>query len=349
MGSSTGDKDTYSVNFLNGVGIGIYSVDLKAGMYAEPTPKWHVDWEIDVINKTTGANVLNYKYDLEGKIVDVIFDSSSLGDTIAWIPYVEEFRKKHNCKVNVFGWWRTLFEKTYPEINFFEIGHDTKEEPYDRKHLGWYYDDKTGQFRGDMHKNDPREISLQQTASDIFGLKYNEIRTNINIDKRNYKRPVEGKYVTMNTHGTAQCKYWNYIDGWKIVVSYLKSKGYEVISLDKYKEYGRADLGFLNSIPDNTIDKTGDKPIEERVFDMSQAEFHMGTGSGLSWLAWGTGIPVLLVSNFSKPFSEMTMNCVRVYNDEPTSGYWNDTQHLFDRGDWIWNPYEDLNLSLIHI
>jgi hypothetical protein len=32
-----------------------------------------------------------------------------------------------------------------------------------------------------------------------------------------------------------------------------------------------------------------------------------------------------------------------VYNDEPTSGYWNDTNHLFDRGDWSWNPYKDLN------
>ena len=31
----------------------------------------------------------------------ICFDSKAIGDTLAWFPYVEEFRKKHECEVVV--------------------------------------------------------------------------------------------------------------------------------------------------------------------------------------------------------------------------------------------------------
>jgi hypothetical protein len=34
--------------------------------------------------------------DLKDKRVYIAFDSKSLGDNVAWIPYVLEFQKKHN-------------------------------------------------------------------------------------------------------------------------------------------------------------------------------------------------------------------------------------------------------------
>jgi hypothetical protein len=40
--------------------------------------------------------------DLTNKRVYISFDSKSLGDSIAWIPYVLEFKKKHDCKVIVY-------------------------------------------------------------------------------------------------------------------------------------------------------------------------------------------------------------------------------------------------------
>ena len=39
---------------------------------------------------------------IKGKVVYIIFQSKGLGDTLAWFPYVEEFRKKYNCKVKLF-------------------------------------------------------------------------------------------------------------------------------------------------------------------------------------------------------------------------------------------------------
>ena len=32
---------------------------------------------------------------IKGKVVYIIFQSKGLGDTLAWFPYVEEFRKKY--------------------------------------------------------------------------------------------------------------------------------------------------------------------------------------------------------------------------------------------------------------
>jgi autotransporter strand-loop-strand O-heptosyltransferase len=37
---------------------------------------------------------------------------------------------------------------------------------------------------------------------------------------------------------------------------------------------------------------------------LRHASFFIGLGSGLSWLAWASGIPVVLISGFSLPNSE---------------------------------------------
>ena len=50
--------------------------------------------------------------------------SSSLGDTLAWIPQVEEWRRVHQCKVDVYvsPHLYPLFNTSYPLLNFvFEI------------------------------------------------------------------------------------------------------------------------------------------------------------------------------------------------------------------------------------
>jgi hypothetical protein len=54
--------------------------------------------------------------------VFIAFDSSSLGDTIAWMPYVLEFKKKHECDVVVSTHKNFLFEKVYPELEFVNPG-----------------------------------------------------------------------------------------------------------------------------------------------------------------------------------------------------------------------------------
>jgi hypothetical protein len=72
--------------------------------------KWTAKvWEND---KLIYENTL----DLTSKRVYIGFESSSLGDTIAWMPYCLEFQKKHNCKLLVSTFHNKLFD--YPEIEF---------------------------------------------------------------------------------------------------------------------------------------------------------------------------------------------------------------------------------------
>ena len=36
---------------------------------------------------------------VQGKTVHIVFQSNALGDTLAWFPYVEQFRIENKCKV----------------------------------------------------------------------------------------------------------------------------------------------------------------------------------------------------------------------------------------------------------
>ena len=136
---------------------------------------------------------------------------------------------------------------------------------------------------------------------------------------------------------------WNWKGGWKQVIEYLKNMGYQVVDIDKYAIFGNGSC--MNHIPENAIDKTGELPIQDRMVDLKYADFFIGIGSGLSWLAWGVGTPNIMISSFSKPFCEMRDNCVRVYNEHPNSGIFNRIDNggksKFDASDWHWNPISE--------
>lgn len=59
--------------------------------------------------------------------------------------------------------------------------------------------------------------------------------------------------------------------------------------------------------------------------------------SGLSWLANGVGIPVVLISGFTLPLNEFATP-YRVINYHVCNGCWNDTQIVFDHKDFEWCP-----------
>ena len=49
---------------------------------------------------------------------------------------------------------------------------------------------------------------------------------------------------------------------------------------------------------------TGHRPILERIAILEHADFFIGLASGLSWLAWELGVPVVQISGFTLPGSE---------------------------------------------
>jgi len=290
---------------------------------------WYTDWRIRVQDKNKPGVEFQERLDLENKNVLIDFQSNSLGDNIAWIPYVDEFRRKYNCNVYCASWFNYMFEKEYPEINFIDPG-GVVENLYIKYILGWWLD------QHHRHPNDVREIPLQRTATDILGLHYVEIKTKITIPDK--PRTIEEPYVCIGIHGTSQCKYWNHKDGWQKVVDYLNEQGYKVVLISK--EYSLGKEPVMNYPPENIIDKTGDYSLEDRMVDLNHAEYYIGIGSGLSWLAWAVGTPTILISSMSKPWHEFKTNSIRVYRESINSGYWNDSNFEFNRGDWNWNPIQ---------
>ena len=118
-----------------------------------------------------------------------------------------------------------------------------------------------------------------------------------------------------------------YPGGWQTIVDYLNSIGYKVVVIHQQ----------ANTL-DNVIDKTGNIDIMDRAIDLYHADFMIGIGSGVSWLAWALEKPVIMISGFSAPSCEFSNKNYRVINQSVCNGCFNDVRHKFDRGDWNWCP-----------
>ena len=254
-------------------------------------------------------------------------DSSSLGDTIAWFPYVEEFRKKHKCNVICSTFNNDFFKKTYPEIEFVNPG-TTVHNLYKMFTIGWFY--KNDEMNLDRNPCNFRDQNLQKTACDILGLEFEEVRPKLDFTPQ--ERPYDDKYVCIANHSTAQAKYWNNPEGWQKTVDWLKLKGYRVVLLSKEPD------NFMGNRNPVGVDKISDKSLKEIMNYIWHSELFIGLGSGLSWVSWALGKQTVLISGFSRPNCEMS-DCIRIFTPEPyntCNGCFNDFK--LDAGDWNWCP-----------
>ena len=120
---------------------------------------------------------------------------------------------------------------------------------------------------------------------------------------------------------TTQAKYWNNPTGWREVVAFLKESGYRVICIDQKPVHGTGT--DLEPHPHGAEDQTGDQPLVERARWIKHAEFFVGLSSGLSWLAWAVGTPVVMISGFTHPINEFATP-YRVINYHACNSCWND-------------------------
>lgn len=300
----------------------IYTSTINHGMFSSALRRWVFDCEMEVRDESDNVISTFNLFDRfkNGKIL-VSIDSSALGDSIAWLPYIEEFRKKYEIKdLTVTTFWNQLFDGQYADIKFKHPGY--------REHgidaiigVGWYTEDDRN-----IHKNDPRSIPMQQVSSDLLGVDYaGEIRPLVN--KTIKSRPTDKKYVCIATESTAGAKYWHYPGGWQRLVDLLKLVGYDVVVIHKQA----TDLKGV-------IDRTGDLPIEDRISDLLQCEFFIGLGSGMSWLSWSLEVPTVMISGFSLPSMEFLDKTLRIINKDVCHGCFSNPEHKFDRGDWWWCP-----------
>jgi autotransporter strand-loop-strand O-heptosyltransferase len=314
--------EPYTVHIKDASGSVIFSSQIITGHFCYAYRRWIDDITIFVYDKN-GDQV--HEFNLLKKIrsgkVMIALGSSSLGDTLAWVPYVNRFAEVHNCSdITITTFWNHLFEGQYDVLKFKNPGY--REDNIDvLVGVGWYQETDIN-----YHKVDPRLCPLQKVASDMLGLEYiGEIKPRL---KKTIKgKPSDKKYICIGTESTAAAKHWNYPGGWQQLINLFKNIGYEVVIIHKQENHFS-----------NVIDKTGDRPIEDRISDILNCEFFVGVGSGLSWLSWGLDVPVVMISGFSQPFCEFTDKTLRIINTDVCHGCFNRVEHKFDKGDWWWCP-----------
>lgn len=324
------DTQSYTLKFIDlDSKSTVYETTIGNNRWAKANRQYFTNWKLEVYSN--GQIIDSHTFDCRDKHVFIKFESSSLGDTLAWIPYVDEFRKKHNCKVSCFTFMNDLFRSEYPEINW--VGQDfNSSDLYASYLIGWFYN-SDGSVDKNRNPLDFKPQTLQKTASDILGLEYKEIRPKLNTSSLSVKKDYP-KLAVIATQSTTQAKYWNNPNGWGELVNYLKSIGYTVACIDKNSSFGIS--GNFNTIPNGVLDWTGDYPLQRRMEQILSADLFIGLGSGLSWLSWALGQKTVLISGFSEPYSEME-GCIRIKT--PTgkcTGCFNRSR--LDAGDWLWCP-----------
>lgn len=299
----------------------VYNLTLHNNTWAKTSLQYFIPWRIIAEND---EDRFEYDLDFTGQRVLITFESSALGDTLAWIPYVEEFRKKWNCQVFCSTFWNNLFENSYTDINFIKPGESVP-NVLGVYRVGWFYDGE--EVRITHHKNNFRLQPMQKTATDILGLDFTEIKPKLNLNT-NIKRE---KIITIGIHGTAQTKYWNNPDGWQKITTHFISQGYEVIILSKEGD------DYMGNKHPKGAKKANTSSIEEVIEYMQRSTLFIGIGSGLSWLSWATKTPTVLISGFSYNYTEPQNGVIRINASEgKCSGCFNDFR--LDPGDWNWCP-----------
>ena len=306
----------------------LYETELKAGR-VNSTKRYYVRFRLEVWQQ--GESVFAHDYSAADRKVLVQFPVGTLGDTLGWFPYAVKFKQKHGCRLTCGMAERLipLFRDAYPDISFVTHEEIKPEQYYATYSMGLFFDDKDFMFQ----PCDFRHVGLHRTAGYILGVDPTEMRPRIVIPDSS--RPIAEPYVVIATQSTTQAKYWNNPTGWHEIISFLKKAGYRVICIDQKPVHG---AGLVwNHIPHGAEDETGDRPLLERARWIKHADFFVGLASGLSWLAWCTGTPVVLISGFSLPNTEFDTP-YRVINYHACNGCWNDPKVRFDHKDFLWCP-----------
>ena len=303
--------------------------DAKASsVLVTSTKKYYVNFGLEIYLED--KLVFSHDFSPARKKILIKFPVGTIGDIIAWFPYAQVFKCMHDCEVycSMAPELADLFRPTYPDLTF--IGPDERpDDIYATYYMGIFFpcDDRVHQ------PVDWRIVGLQKTIPYILGLEPDEIQPK--IVPQNLERAIEEPYVCIATQSTTQAKYWNNGKGWLETIKHLKEKGYRVLCIDKESCHGAGSR--WNTIPHGAEDFTGNLPLAERVNLLFHADFFIGLGSGLSWLAWAVGKPVVMISGFSLPLAEFHTP-YRIINYHVCNGCFSDSTIEFVHDDFAWCP-----------
>ncbi len=308
------------------------------GAFVASTKRYYVRFRVEVWDEEQpeADPVMVHDHDPAGRDVLVQFPVGTLGDTLAWFPYAARFAEAHpgarvTCALSALI--IPLLQDAHPNLELVTHEELKKEGGTDRFYatysLGLFFDDTAHIYQ----PTDFRMVGLHRTAGYILGVDPSETPPRLALPDDS--RPIPEPYVCIAVQSSSGCKYWNNPAGWRAVVAHLKSLGLRVICIDQKPVHGS---GLVwTHIPHGAEDETGDRPLVERARWLRHATAFVGLSSGLSWLAWAAGCPVVLISGFTHPTNEFTTP-YRIINWHACNSCWNDPGERFDHHDFLWCP-----------
>jgi autotransporter strand-loop-strand O-heptosyltransferase len=310
----------------------LYETEIKAGR-VNSTKRYYVRFRLEVWQ---GAErLLIHDYSAASREVLIRFPVETLGDTLGWFPFAVKFQERHGCRLTCAMSRKLipLLRPGYPEITFVPHEEVEADRYYATYTMAVYFQNGAIFDHKDCVPCDFRQVGLHRAAAYILGVDPAEVPSRIALTEGT--RPIPEPYVCIAVQSTMQSKYWNNPIGWREVVRFLKDAGYRVICIDQKPTHG---TGLVwNHIPNEAEDETGDRPLQERARWIAHADFFVGLSSGLSWLAWALGRPVVMISGFTHPLNEF-QTPYRVINYHACNSCWNDTREPYDRHDFFCCP-----------
>ena len=253
--------------------------------------KYFIRWHVEIFSD--GGKIFEHVLNLEGRTVHLAFDrKGGLGDTLALLPFAQEFKKIFKCRVVISlpEFLRELAENFYPDLAQID-------EANFKTYATYYLQMNFGDFP--TIPADIRNAPLNRMAGAILGINIIPPKP---IFKPSAQKICNEPYVCVGVQASSPIKGWLYPDGWKIVINYLKSLGYRVFCIDK--ESFQREGNYSIAIPANAEDLTGNFSIMERANMLYHAEFFIGLSSGLAWLADAVNCPVVMICGFTHDWHE---------------------------------------------
>jgi len=320
----------------------VYDNSIKINHWTRASRKWFTVWRVQVWE---GVNLLHEEVmDLKDKLVYISLGNTSLGDTICWSPYCLEFMEKHGCQVIVSSQHHKILRTAFPQIKEFvpyntydpedtrfyasyDVGYgvyqwETHQE--ELRKLNKNFHQKRGPIYSDLlsvwdefrNPRDPHKIPLAAIGSDALGIEFVERRPHFPNPLPD-KKPLDKKFVCISEFASSSdLKIWHNSIGWQKLVDFLKSSGYEVVSISAEKSNLK-----------NVIKRNGNYDLLDRIWYLHNCEFFIGVSSGLSWLAWACGKKVVMISGATQPWNEFQEDNIRIINKDTCHGCWNSEEH----------------------
>ncbi|MBR2215204.1 MAG: autotransporter strand-loop-strand O-heptosyltransferase [Selenomonadaceae bacterium] len=302
-------EGNWQVKIRDGLSGIVFFDDTVSKVCLVSAEKFFVPWEITL--SLEGRIVFQHQFSPEGQNIYCRFASGGLGDHIALFPYMEAFRRFHDCQVfcSVAPYLQELVELYYPEIVC------VKEQPPEDIYATYYL---APSFNPLITPEEMRTVPMEFYGRELLGLPWAKKR----IYTPTKPRQIQAPYVCIAVQASNTAKAWLNPQGWSEVVRHLKNLGYRVLCIDKNRE--EASHGHIVRIPQEAEDFTGNLPLSERVNLLAYADFFIGLSSGLAWLAWTTDIPVILIGGIVATWFEFATP-YRVINRLVCHGCHNDT------------------------